>query len=153
MPATDLAAVPADPVEAPVVEKKPEYVFKAKITEIAQKDPDKLKKELHITVEYYSEVAEARWIGTFAFVRSRLGTYGQAKVIEAQLNQGTIPTGNAYWLHQFVSHIEAHAISTPAWWKPLHREEGFFPEDFKLVEDVYQYVTRWEGYFRRPSVV
>lgn len=149
MPATDLAAVPADPVEAPVVEKKPEYVFKAKITEIAQKDPDKLKKELHVTVEYYSEVEEVRWIGTFAFMRQRLGTYGQAKVIEAQLNQGTVPTGNAYWLHQFVSYLEAHAIAKPSFWKPL----DFFPEDFKLIEDVYQYVTRWEGYFRRPSVV
>lgn len=146
--ATELKDVSMDiPAEEPKNEE-PKYEFKAKITDLAPSNPDRLKRELSFRVEYQSEAEETRWSGVFTVLRETIGSFGRFRVIEAQLNDGTVPGANVAIAHNFIAYLTAHLTVVPGWWKPLDMD----PADFKVIEDVYTHVARWRGSFRRTSL-
>lgn len=125
-----------------------EHKFTYEITEIAPQVKDKLERELTFRVQGTNSEGKAL-DGTFTCIRRNLGSFGRYKVIEAQLNGGVFPGPEAAIFHDRAAYLTAHLTNKPDWFNPL----AAYEEDYALIEDVNEYVTRWERRFRRPSMV
>lgn len=138
MSAAELKNIPT-----PVV---PEIPADARFTEVKSDLVDKLQNEFIFHFEFTSPVDDKLYAGTFRARRLTLGAFGQMRVVEARLNGGVEPTGEARVIHNMMAYCRAVLHEVPEWWAP----ESFY--DFDILRLVHDHVRHWENSFRRPGM-